>query len=131
MRPLVSTTTSKRFVVENTVYCFNSKKYSFAHLKPLPFSKKLSNIVYNGNGKIFCYISNRNHEHPQILIYNLDKIYPEFDRYAFNRQKEKWAKAKYKGKIDRITPDYHAHPDKKHATIEDIDKSRKNPAKDK
>lgn len=131
MRPLTSTITNKRFVVDNSVYCFNSKKFSFAHLKPLPFSKKLSNVVYTGNGKLFCYIINRNNEHPQILIYNLNKIYPEFDRYAFSKQKEKWAKEKFRNKISRITPDYNAHPDNRLETIEEVDKVRKGQVRDK
>ena len=133
MRPTTSSTASKRFVVENTVYWFNTKKYSFAHLKSLPFTKKLSNISYDGNGKIFWYITHRNYELPQILLYNLNKIYPEFDRYAFNREKERWSKAKYKGKINRITPDYDTHPDSRviSNTIEEIDKVKKNQMKDK
>ncbi|CAI2362087.1 unnamed protein product [Moneuplotes crassus] len=127
MRPVTSSTSSKRFVVENTVYCFNTKKYSFLHLKSLPFSKKLSNISYEGNGKIFLYIMHRHYEYPQIIMYNLNKIYPEFDRYAFTREKEKWSKAKVKEKINRITPDYYAHPDLRATdTIEDTERVRKN-----
>lgn len=132
MRPTNSTVASKRFVIENTVYSFNAKKYSFAHLKPLPFTKKLSNVVYNGNGKIFCYIIHRNYWYPQILMYNLNKIYPEFDRYAFNNEKERWAMAKHKGKITRITSDYNFNPDlKKVESIDEIDKPKRNQVKDK
>ena len=106
--------------------------YSFAHLKPLPFTKKLSNIVYSGNGKIFCYITHRNFEYPQILLYNLNKIYPEFDRYSFNNNKEKWLKAKHKGKVCQITPDYYHHPDlRRMESIEEIDKPKKNQVKSK
>jgi len=102
MRPTQSTVTGKRFVVENSVYWFNSKKYSFSHLKPLPFSKKLSNIVYDGNGKIFCYITvHQNSAFPQIMLYNLNKIYPEFDRYAFIKEKERLSKAKIKNKFSK------------------------------
>mmetsp|Transcript_4081 Transcript_4081/g.3408 ORF Transcript_4081/g.3408 Transcript_4081/m.3408 type:complete len:144 (-) Transcript_4081:40-471(-) len=65
-------------------------------------------------------------------MYNLNKIYPQFDRYAFNREKERWSKANHKGKINRITPDYNSHPDNRMTdTIEDIDKAKRNQAKDK
>lgn len=53
MKPSSNRMTSKRFTLDNSVYCFNSKKYSFAHLKSLPFTKKISNVVYDSNGKVF------------------------------------------------------------------------------
>ena len=52
MKPSSSLISHKRFEVDNTVYWFNSKKYSFSHLKPLPFTKKLSNVVQQN----FCLI---------------------------------------------------------------------------
>lgn len=55
--------------------------------------------MYDNNGKIFCYVTNKSSQYPQILMYNLNRIYPEFDRYAFNRQRELWAKQKHRGKI--------------------------------
>lgn len=127
MKPSPSSVTQKRFAIDNSVFCFNSKKFSFAHLKPLPFTKKLANVVYYGSGKIFCYISYRNNEFPQIMMYNLNRIYPEFDRYAFNRQVEQWAISKHKGKIKQITENYNFDPDKqKLITIEEIvDKAAK------
>ena len=74
----------------------------------------------------------RNYEYPQILMYNLNKIYPEFDRFAFNREKERWSKAKVRGKINQITPDYENHPDQRFTnTIDEIDKVKKNHLKDK
>jgi hypothetical protein len=66
------------------------------------------------------------------LLYNLNKIYPEFDRYAFTKEKERWANVKFKGKINRFTPSYDYDPDSvKLATIEEIDRLKKNQVKDK
>jgi hypothetical protein len=60
-------------------------------------------------------------------LYNLNKIYPEFDRYSFNREKERWSKVRNNGKISRITPDYDFHPDlAKLSTIDEIDKTKRN-----
>jgi len=113
----------------------------------LPFSKKLSNIVYDGNGKIFCYITvHRNVNYPQIMLYNLDKVYPEFDRYSFTKEKERLFKAKLGSKFSKSSlactqqPQHSpVHPTRKcytsctdlskQTTIDEVDKPKKNQAK--
>lgn len=74
-------------------------------------------------------------------MYNLNRIYPEFDRYAFSIQREKWQKLKHSGKvkttidsqsqiktIKNITEDYDFDPDQKKLNREDYtERHRRNP----
>ena len=56
-------------------------------LKPLPFKKKLSNVVYNNHGKFFCFVLESNKELPQLFVYDVRKVFPQFSKYAENEQK--------------------------------------------
>ena len=42
----------------------NKNKMAWKDLKPFPFKKKLSNVVYNNHGKFFCYVLESNKELP-------------------------------------------------------------------
>ena len=65
-------------------------------------------------------------------MYNLNKIYPEYDRYAFSNEIKRWMKERFKTKITSITEDYSFHPDiKRIQSIEEIDKPKRNHMKDK
>ena len=56
--------------------------FKLKHLTPFPFKKKIGNIVHNGYGKFFCFvIENHNRELPQLVVYDVRKVFPEFDRY--------------------------------------------------
>lgn len=68
-------------------------------MKPLPFKKKISHIVNNGEGKLFCYVIEKNYQLPHILIYNLNKNYPYYDRFAYHREKFIRETAKHRGKV--------------------------------
>ena len=77
---------SKHFEINTEVYVLtiseNHTKFRWKKLAPLPFKKKFANIVYNNAGKFFCYVlENNNKESPQLLVYDVQKIFPQFDQY--------------------------------------------------
>ena len=77
---------NKTFEISNNVYVMNisqnNTKFKWKRLAPFPFKKKIGNIVYNGYGKFFCFIiENNNRELPQLIVYDVRKIFPQFDRY--------------------------------------------------
>ena len=56
-------------------------------MTPFPFRKKVGNIVYNGFGKFFCFIiENNNRELPQLVVYDVRKVFPQFDKYHLQIQ---------------------------------------------
>ena len=56
-------------------------------MTPFPFRKKLGNIVYNGFGKFFCFIiENNNRELPSLIVYDVRKVFPQFDKYHLQIQ---------------------------------------------
>ncbi len=55
---------------------------AWKELKPLPFKKKLSNVVYNNHGKFFCFVLESNKELPQLFVYDVRKVFPQFSKYA-------------------------------------------------
>lgn len=62
----------------------NKRKMAWKDLKPLPFKKKLSNVVYNNHGKFFCFVLESNKELPQLFVYDVRKVFPQFSKYAEN-----------------------------------------------
>lgn len=71
----------KTYDIQNKVYVMeikkNNTKFKFKPLSPFPFKKKIGNIIYNENGKFFCFvIENHNHELPQLMVYDVRKIFP-------------------------------------------------------
>lgn len=52
------------------------RKMAWKDLKPLPFKKKLSNVVYNNHGKFFCFVLESNKELPQLFVYDVRKVFP-------------------------------------------------------
>ena len=54
----------------------NKRKMAWKDLKPLPFKKKLSNVVYNNHGKFFCFVLESNKELPQLFVYDVRKVFP-------------------------------------------------------
>jgi hypothetical protein len=83
-----SEASKKKFEIENKLLSFNTRKESFRDLKPLPFKKKLSHVVNNCEGKLFCYVIEKNFQLPNVFTYNLNKTYPYYDRFAYAREKE-------------------------------------------
>jgi len=65
-------------------------------LKPLPFKKKLSQVVYNNHGKFFCFVLESNKELPQLFVYDIRKIFAQFSKYAEHAQNVKEAIAEVK-----------------------------------
>lgn len=65
----------------------SKRKMVWKDLKPLPFKKKLSNVVYNNHGKFFCFVLESNKELPQLFVYDVRKIFPQFSKYAENEHK--------------------------------------------
>ena len=65
----------------------SKRKMAWKDLKPLPFKKKLSNVVYNNHGKFFCFVLESNKELPQLFVYDVRKVFPQFSKYAENEQK--------------------------------------------
>lgn len=60
----------------------NNSRFKVKQLTPFPFKKKIGNIIYNGFGKFFCFvIENNNRELPQLVVYDVRKIFPEFEKY--------------------------------------------------
>ena len=77
---------NKTFEINSNVYVMNishnDTKFKWKRLAPFPFKKKIGNIVYNGYGKFFCFIiENNNRELPQLVVYDVRKIFPQFDKY--------------------------------------------------
>lgn len=54
----------KEFETESRVHVFKPSKLKFKELKPFPFRKKISNVLYNDNGKLFCFIIESNRDLP-------------------------------------------------------------------
>jgi hypothetical protein len=47
----------------------------------------VGNIIYNGYGKFFCFIiENNNRELPQLVVYDVRKVFPEFEKYYQHQQ---------------------------------------------
>ena len=88
----------KMYEIDNHVYVLKTEKLKFKSIRSLPFKKKLSNVVHNGNGKFFCFIVENNRELPQLFVYDLKQCYPEFDRYWAHERKQKDAGRRIKGK---------------------------------
>lgn len=83
---------SRQFEINNDVFVLqiseNSTRFKWKKLAPFPFKKKIGNIVYNNYGKFFCFINeNNNRELPQLLVYDIRKIFPQFDMYHEHFQK--------------------------------------------
>ena len=78
-----NSSSSKKFEIENKIMSFNTRKSTFKYLKQLPFKKKLSQVVYNGEGKLFFFVldQGKNNKYPQIFEYNLNKNYPKYNRF--------------------------------------------------
>ena len=82
-----SESAEKVYEIQNKVYIMktnsnNHQKFKWKQLTPFPFKKKVSNIVYNGFGKFFCFVAeNTSRELPQIVVYDVRKVFPQFDRY--------------------------------------------------
>ena len=76
--------TSKIFELNDQVTVLKTKKrqMTWRDLKPLPFKKKLSNVVYNNHGKFFCFVLESNKELPQLFVYDVRKVFPQFNKYA-------------------------------------------------
>ena len=60
LKPVAGENQRKKFEIESRVLCYNTKKKAFSSLKPLPFKKKLSNVIFNESGKIFCFVIEKN-----------------------------------------------------------------------
>lgn len=60
----------------------NKNKMAWKDLKPFPFKKKLSNVVYNNHGKFFCYVLESNKELPQLFVYDVRRCFPQFNKYS-------------------------------------------------
>lgn len=81
----------KTYDIQNKVYVLkikqNNTKFKFKQLSPFPFKKKVGNIIHNEYGKFFCFvIENHNRELPQLVVYDIRKIFPQFDRYHQEQQ---------------------------------------------
>ena len=50
----------KSFELENRIWVLKTTNFKWKELKPFPFKKKLSNVVYNDYGKFFCFIIESN-----------------------------------------------------------------------
>lgn len=74
------------------------KKMAWKDLKPLPFKKKLSNVVYNNHGKFFCFVLESNKELPQLFVYDVRKVFPQFSKYAENEYRQNEQIQPIKGK---------------------------------
>ena len=77
---------NKTYEVQNRVYVLKigdkDTKFKWKQLAPFPFKKKVGNIVYNNYGKFFCFvIENNNRELPQLVVYDVRRVFPQFDRY--------------------------------------------------
>ena len=69
-----SSSHSKKFEIESKVMVLNVDQLSnnskknvhkmVKYLKPLPFKKKLSQVRYNGEGKLFCFVMDKNDQLP-------------------------------------------------------------------
>ena len=72
----------------NKVYLFNIKNKSFRSLPKLPFSHKISGVFYNGFGKVLWYVATTK----SVFLYNLNIVYPSYDRIVFESIIEKHEK---------------------------------------
>ena len=81
--------------VETRVLSFNTEKREIATLRPLPFKKKLSHVVFNTNGKLFCLVVEKNKELPKLFVYNVRSEYPQFDAFEREQEKERKVLSKY------------------------------------
>ena len=68
--------TKKSFELENRVFVLKTSNFKWKELKPFPFKKKLSNVVYNDYGKFFCFIIESNRELPHIFVYDVRSSFP-------------------------------------------------------
>jgi hypothetical protein len=77
-------------------------------IAPFPFKKKLSNVVYNSNGKFFCFVVESNRDLPNLFVYDVKEAYPEFDRHwsHFNKVKNPDFKIKNSDLNEPIDPKF-------------------------
>ena len=38
--------------------------------------------MYNNHGKFFCFVLESNKELPQLFVYDVRKVFPQFNKYA-------------------------------------------------
>ena len=88
----------KTFELENRVFVLKTNNFKWKDLKPFPFKKKLSNVVYNDFGKFFCFIIESNRELPQIFVYDVRTSFPQFDKYWQSEKNQREGLKKIKGK---------------------------------
>lgn len=71
-------------------------------LKPFPFKKKMSSVVYNNHGKFFCYVLESNKELPQLFVYDVRKAFPQFNKYSEHEAKLEESMQKITGRDIQI-----------------------------
>jgi len=76
----------KVFALENRVAVLRVKSEKWKELKPLPFRKKISNVVHNGNGRLFCFVVENNRELPQLFVYDVRTSFPQYDKYWMHEE---------------------------------------------
>lgn len=94
----VPTGSTKVFELNDQVYVLKTtkKKMVWKDLKPLPFKKKLCQVVYNNHGKFFCFVLESNKELPQLFVYDIRKIFAQFCKYAEHAENVREAVAEVK-----------------------------------
>ena len=88
----------KEYETESKVHIFKPSKLKWKELKAFPFRKKISNILYNDNGKLFCFIIESNRELPQLFVYDIRTSFPQFDKYWNSEEQQKTKSKRIKGK---------------------------------
>ena len=75
------TAIKKSFEVESKVFVFKVEEGALMEITPFPFKKRISQVSYNQNGKLFCQIVESSREMPTLFVYDVKKSFPLFDRH--------------------------------------------------
>ena len=54
----------KVFEIESRVFALKTSSFKWKDLKAFPFKKKFGNIIYNQQGKFFCFVIENNKDLP-------------------------------------------------------------------